>query len=105
MPAEYTETIRGYVAELDGKIVGVMGVLHCSPPLAFGKMYPALRKHPRTVLLAIDKFREMLIKYYTYVVADADITETNSPAVLTRVGFVQIREATEDSRGVFLWRS
>jgi hypothetical protein len=103
IPEDFRQTVRGYVAELDGKIVGVMGVLHCTPPLAFGKMWPELREHPRTVLQAIKLFRNMLVKHYTYVVADADIAETNSPAVLLRVGFTQVHAANADSKGTFLW--
>jgi hypothetical protein len=105
VPAELSGTLRGYVAELDGKIVGVMGILHTSPPTAIGKMWDELRDHPRTVLQAIKLFREMLQKNYTYVVALADIDEKNSPAVLTRVGFVQRTAATEEHKGVFTWHS
>lgn len=104
LPEGYTGTVRGYVAEMDGKIVGSMGVMHVRPPVAFSSMAPEMRQFPRLIVTAIRMFREMLAEHYTYVVAAASPTERDPASVLQRVGFVPYTKATEDHLGVYAWQ-
>lgn len=104
VPEGWHGTVRGYVAELDGRIVGSMGVMHSSPPVAFSSMQEEMRKYPRVVVTAIRLFTEMLAAHYEYVVAAASKTECNPKSVLERAGFRQYLKGTEEHRGVYVWQ-
>lgn len=104
LPPDTSGTVRGFVAELDGKIVGSMGVLHGDVPLAFSTMSDEMRKYPKLVVRAIKMLREMLAKHYTFVMAMASNTEDSTHRVLERVGFRPYLKATEDHRGIYTWQ-
>lgn len=80
-------TVRAMVAELDGTPVGMCGVLHCKPFLAFANLTDEIRQHPSDIMRVIHGFGDWLAENYTSVIAVADIEENNAPAVLERIGF------------------
>jgi hypothetical protein len=91
-------TNRGWVAVLDGEVLGAAGVLHTSPFQAYATMRPEMAKWPKVMVRAIGMFREMLQEHYTSVYAVADEKYPNSMRVLEKAGFQQV-----DGR-VFKWQ-
>lgn len=83
----YRESFRGIVAELEGEVVGVAGVLHTSPPQAFSNIRDALRAHPKTLILGVREFRKILNSYDSQIYAIANEKEKNSTGFLEYVGF------------------
>ena len=80
-------TVRGLAIELDGEIVGIAGVLHSNPIQAFSRMDDKLRKHPKTIMKVIKKFKSVVKSYSSPIYAIASEKEYNSAKVLERVGF------------------
>lgn len=81
------KTVRGYAVELDGKVIGIAGVLHTRPLQAFSRMEDELRKHPKAIIKVIKMFKGILKNYDMPVYAIASETEYNSTKVLKRIGF------------------
>jgi hypothetical protein len=81
------KTVRGYAVELDGKVIGIAGVLHTRPLQAFSRMEDELRKHPKTIIEVINTFKDILKNYDMPVYAIASEKEYNSTKVLERIGF------------------
>lgn len=104
LPEGHYGTVRGFVAELDGRIVGSMGVLHGEAPLAFSSMTDEMRKHKRTIVEAIALFRSMLQDNYIFVMAMASTTEASTHRVLERVGFKPYLKGTDEHRGIYTWQ-
>jgi hypothetical protein len=98
----FGRTIRGQVAEVDGKTVAATGVLHTSPFYAFAHITPAMRDHPRAIVRVIQGFEEFLTMYYGTVYAIADVNENNAPAVLERAGFKHYQTSLEGE--VYRWQ-
>lgn len=90
-------TNRGWVAELDGEVLGAAGVLHTRPFQAYAMMRPEMKRWPKVMVRAIGMFREMLQEHYTAVYAVADENYPNSMRVLEKAGFQHV-----DGR-VFKW--
>jgi len=80
-------TVRGLAIELDGEVVGIAGVLHTNPIQAFSRMDDKLRKHPKTIMKVIKKFKDILSNYNSPIYAIASEKEYNSNKVLERIGF------------------
>ena len=100
---EHRKTIRGYVAELDGRILGIMGVQHGNPPVAFSQMTDEMRSYPKTIVQAIRLFKRMLEDNYEFVIAAASLVEPNTYRVLERAGFLPHTIEGTQHRGTFTW--
>lgn len=83
----YRESFRGIVADLDGEIIGIAGVLHANQLQAFSEITDELRKHPKTLVLAAREFRDILNSYDYPIYAQASEEEKNSAGFLEYVGF------------------
>jgi len=83
----YSESFRGIVAELDGEILGIAGVLHTNHLQAFSSIKDKLRKHPKMLILAARKFRNILNSYDYPIYAIASENEKNSIGYLEYIGF------------------
>jgi hypothetical protein len=97
----FGKTIRGHVAEIDGRPIAATGVIHTDPNYAFAFMTDEMRKYPREIVRVIRGFSEFLQQYYEVVYAIADIEENNAPAVLRRAGFEYYQ--TTDQGDVYRW--
>jgi len=99
-------TLRGFVAELDGKIVGVMGVHHAAvAPIAFSQIGDELRKYPRLIVQAMRQFRDMLQQHYVCVYAAASWTEDSTFRTLEYVGFKPHTKGNDEHRGLWVWHN
>ena len=87
----YRESFKGIVAELDGEIIGVAGVLHTEHLQAFSTITDAMRKYPKSIILAARKFKEILNSYECQIYALASEKEKNSTGFLEHVGFEKYR--------------
>ncbi len=83
----YKESFRGIVAELDGEILGIAGVLHTANLQAFSSIDDKLRKYPKSLVKAAIMFRDILNSYDSTIYAKADEHEKNSTGYLEYVGF------------------
>lgn len=90
-------TVRGLAVELEGKIIGVAGILHSSPLQAFSSMDDKLREYPKTIIKVMRMFKNILSNYKSQVHAIASEKEYNSTKVLERVGF-EFSHKTEQGR-------
>ncbi len=98
-------TLRGFVAEIGGEIVGVMGVYHGrEAPVAFSQLSDKLRKHPKTIVHAIRLFRQLLEQHYTCVYAAASKDEASTFRTLARAGFSPYTKSTDQHRGLWVWQ-
>jgi hypothetical protein len=86
------QTIRGIVADLDGEIIGMAGVVHSTPLQAIFIIKDELRKYPLVMMKAIKPFRKLLNSYTGSIYAVASQTESNADAFLKRVGFTYTRD-------------
>lgn len=100
-----TGAVRGYVAELDGEVLAVMGVMNGVPPVAFTEILDArMRKYPKVMVQALHIFVQMLEDHYTFVVAAASLSEQSTFRILERAGFKQYNGKSEEHRGLFSWQ-
>jgi len=81
-------SFRGYVAELEGELVGIGGIYYqAGVPVAFSEMRPAMRAHRK----AIAKACRMLTQFFNQlggpVYAVACPTEPTAPYLLAKLGF------------------
>lgn len=83
----YSESFKGIVADMDGEIVGIAGVLHTPQLQAFSSIKDELRKHPKMLILAAREFRKILDSYNYQIYAMASESEKNSTGYLEYVGF------------------
>lgn len=88
----YKESFRGIAAELDGKILGIAGVLHTHPLQAFSEMSEEMRKYPKQIVKAAFQFRDILDAYESPIFAIASPDEKNSSGFLKHVGFEQYKD-------------
>ena len=82
-------SFRGFVAELDGEVVGIGGVYYDNGvAIAFSEMRPPMRKHKK----AMAKACRMLTRFFDQlggkVYAVACPTEPTAPQLLKKLGFV-----------------
>jgi len=87
-------SVRGMVAELDGEILAVSGVLHSTPLQAFSEIDDKMREYPKVIIKMILSFKDILKHYPLPVYAIANEKEHNSRKVLERVGFKLIEGRT-----------
>lgn len=81
-------SFRGYVAELDGEIVGIGGVYYDNGmPIAFSEMKPPMRSHKKAMAKAVRMFERLFDSLGTKVYAVACATEPTAPYLLAKLGF------------------
>lgn len=83
----YKESFKGIVADQDGEILGIAGVLHTATLQAFSNISDELRKHPKMLILAARQFRDILNSYQQDIYALASDQEKNAAGYLEYVGF------------------
>ena len=98
-PAPYT--LRAIVAEQDGEVLGVMGIFHSNPLMAFCRVTPHMEERCPTMILRAAKAFPALLHYYSepvYAIPDPD--EPHARAILQRAGFQ--RDESRDAE-VYVW--
>jgi len=98
-PAPYT--LRAVVAEQDGEVLGVMGIFHANPLMAFCRVTPRLKEQYPTMILRAAKAFPSLLSYYSepvYALPDPD--EPHARDILQKAGF-QRDESREIE--VYVW--
>jgi len=83
----YRDSFRGIVADLDGEIIGIAGVLHSTQLKAFSEITDELRKRPKMLILGAREFRNILNSYDHPIYAHASEEEKNATGYLEYVGF------------------
>lgn len=94
----FTESFRGIVAEKNGEVIGIAGVLHTLRLQAFSTITAEMKKHPKTIIKAVRLFREILNSYDTTIYAVASETERSSMRFLEHVGFEHYHER------IYIWQ-
>lgn len=87
MGKPFSESFKGLVAEKEGRVIGMAGVLHTDQLQAFSTITDEVKKHPRVIIKAIRMFREILNSYDTEIYAIASEKEPTSMRFLEHVGF------------------
>lgn len=96
-------TMRAVVAEHDGRILGVAGLMRTpNGLLAVSEITDELRRYPLVIMRAGRIIADMARKSAVPVYAVASDKEANSAAFLERLGFVCISESREG--GLFQWQ-
>lgn len=97
-------SFRGYVADLEGEIVGIGGVFYYDGlAVAFSEMREPMRKHKKSIVKACRILTELFDKLGGNVYAVACPTEPTAPNLLARLGFVPSGRMCEE--GELLVRS
>lgn len=97
---QYPQAMRALVAEKDGEIVGIVGVLHGAPLQAFSQIGPEIRHSPRSLGRGVRMFRDILNSYDGTIYAIASPDEENPGRFLEWVGF----EPVDDYEGLYQWK-
>jgi hypothetical protein len=95
----YGHTVQGMVAEIDGEVVAIAGILHSYPPQAFSLLTEESDGHRKLLVQMISKFRGLLKRYPLTVYAVADEQHLNSRSVLERAGFDLIEDSLYQYKG------
>lgn len=85
-------TIRGFTAELDGKVIGVAGVAYMDPMQCFSHIDPVMKQYPRQIVEAVRKVRGLLDSLGVRVYATPAEYEETADSFLRHVGFEQIED-------------
>lgn len=92
------QSFRGVVAELDGEILGVAGIIHSQPLQAFSSIIDKLQDYPKTIILMIREVRDIMNLYNDLlIIALVDSKRPTSAGLLEHMGFEKYRE------GVYRW--
>ena len=83
----YHESFRGIVAELDGEIIGIAGVLHGAHLQAFSEISDKLKSYPKSIVIAAREYRKLLNNYDSPIYAEASSKEKTSMKFLKYIGF------------------
>ena len=82
-------TFRGYVAEIDGEVVGIGGVFYVSGyPVAFSEMKTWKRLDKKSIACAIRFMIDFFDKEYKTVYAFPSKDEPGARRLLLKLGFV-----------------
>lgn len=96
----YSESFKGIVTEMDGRILGIAGVMYSPVLQAFSSITDEMRKHPKTIIMAVKEFRKILEKQGdSPIYAMANQNEKNAPGFLSHVGFEYYKD------GVYRWQT
>lgn len=81
-------SFRGFVAELDGEVVGIGGVYYDNGvPIAFSEMRPPMRKYKKAMAKACRILTRFFDQLGGRVYAVACSTEPTAPYLLAKLGF------------------
>lgn len=81
-------SFRGFVAELDGEVVGIGGVYYDNGvPIAFSEMRPPMRKYKKAMAKACRILTRFFDQLGGKVYAIACPTEPTAPYLLAKLGF------------------
>jgi hypothetical protein len=87
-------TVRGFVAEHEGRIMGLAGVMYLpSRILGFAEMVQEGQQYPLTIMRMAHRMRTLLRSIHSPVFAEADERYPNSPAFLEHIGFEHVQGA------------
>lgn len=99
-PAGAPASVRAFVAELDGEVLGVAGIAYWPNRIAaFADMKPGGEKYPLTIMRIARRVQALLREVKAPVYCNADPDFPNSPAFLAHVGFEHVGGRT------FVWRN
>ena len=90
-------SMRGFTAELEGRVIGVAGIAFAKPLQCFCALDDEMKDHPREIVKAVRIVRELLNDVDLPVYATPDEYETTADQFLKHVGFVPISE------GMYQW--
>ncbi|MES9841226.1 MAG: hypothetical protein ABW134_11790 [Candidatus Thiodiazotropha endolucinida] len=82
-----THSLRGYACEHEDRIIGIAGVLHSRPLIAFSLLKPEIKSNRRVIVEAIKRFRDLLKSYDAQIIAIPDEREETANRFLKHVGF------------------
>jgi len=83
----YDASFRGVAAEIDGKVVGIAGVMHTPRLQFFSKFSDELRRHPKSMIKAAKMMKEMFGQYNSAIYSIADENVESSARFLEYIGF------------------
>lgn len=90
------KSMKGFVAELDGEIVGVGGIYYDGPTsFAFTEIKPAFRKRKKDLVRGIHLLEAFYNNLGFPVMAIASLGEPTAPALLKKLGWVPTGIVTE----------
>jgi len=91
-------SVRGFAAEHENRVVGVAGIMYCTPPQCFSKLDDEIRKFPRSIVEAMKKIRRLLNDQTVPIYATPDEDEPTANRFLQHVGFKETNIG-----GVWIW--
>lgn len=81
-------SIRGYVAELDGQVMGIAGLAYApNNIIAFADMAEGGQKYPMTIMRMTKLVKTLLNETRVPVYCNADVKLRNSTKFLEHIGF------------------
>jgi hypothetical protein len=94
--------VRGFAAEIDGRLVGYAGVMYDKPLQAFSSITDdEFRKHPRVIMHMGRKMAELMTTINAPIYALVSETEKNSRRFLEAVGFEHFQDS--DRGTLYKW--
>lgn len=101
---QYTKSFKGYVALLDGKVVGIGGISFSkNNMMLFSDIKDELRPYKRDIVKGVYILKDMVEKINYPVVAIASKEERLSEKLLDRLGFSPSGYSDSDGSKIF-WR-
>lgn len=95
-----TQTVTAFVGELDGKPIGIGGLVHMNGYVfAFLDVGEVARKHKFAMVRTARKFiKDARDEGYRYIFAACDTREKNAPKLLASLGFIPMEDGTDNWR-------
>lgn len=91
-------SIRGYVAELDGRVMGIAGLAYAPNQIrGFADMVEEGQKYPMTIMRITKLVKALLNETKAPVFCNADPNLPNARKFLEHIGFKQVDDRT------FVW--
>ena len=87
-----SESVRARVAELDGEIIGIIGISYGQVPLFFSDIKPEMRSFKMTIVREAKKFMETLKNHGQGAYAQACPDESLSERLIEMLGFTYVYE-------------
>ena len=83
----FDASFRGIAVEIDGKVVGIAGVMHTPSLQFFSQFSEELRAYPNSLIMAARMMKEILGQYSSPVYSIADENVDSSIRFLEHIGF------------------
>ena len=93
----FYDSFRGYVAELDGKIIGIGGIIYTQPAQAISEITDEMRKYPVTLMRGAKMLIKLIESCPYQVFARPSEKEKTAKRFLTHLGFVPMNDE------VYIW--